>query len=172
MIDYSKIASICDWPVPSNLKELRGFLGLSGYYRKFIKHYVIISQPLTALLKKGALFLWSDDAAVAFNTLKHALILAPVIKIETKTRNERHRFLRGNPYGKNHGRTKAYFHYDRGVLQARDDRSYLVRLLGYIYEGNIQESLEDKKMRYTRMRRPAYIKPINKIWITLQQSPP
>jgi hypothetical protein len=94
-----------------------------------------------------------------------------VIKIEIKTRNERHRFLRGNPYGKNHGRTKAYFHYDGGVLQARDDRSYLVRLLGYIYEGNIQESLEDKKTRYTCMRRLAYIKPINRIWITLQQPP-
>jgi hypothetical protein len=87
-------------------------------------------------------------------------------------RNERHRFLHENPYGKNHGRTKAYFHYDGGVLQARDDIPSLVRLLGYIYEGNIQESLEDKKTRYTRMRRPTYIKPINRIWITLQQSPP
>jgi hypothetical protein len=47
--------------------------------------------------------------------------------------------------GKNHGRTKAYFHYNGGVLQARDDIPFLVRLLGYIYEGNIQESLEDKK---------------------------
>jgi hypothetical protein len=94
-----------------------------------------------------------------------------VIKIEIKMRNERHRFLRGNPYGKNHRRTKAYFHYDGGVLQERDDRPSLVRLLGYIYEGNIQESLEDKKTRYTRMHRPAYIKPINRIWITLQQSP-
>jgi hypothetical protein len=68
-----------------------------------------------------------------------------VIKIEIKMRNERHGFLCGNPYGKNHGRTKAYFHYDGGVLQARDDRPSLVQLLGYIYEGNIQESLEDKK---------------------------
>jgi hypothetical protein len=50
--DDSKIESIRTWPIPTNLKELRGFLGLSGYYRKFIKHYAIISQPLTALLKK------------------------------------------------------------------------------------------------------------------------
>jgi hypothetical protein len=56
-------------------------LGLSGYYRKFIKHYVIISQPLTTLLKKGAPFLWSNDVAVAFNTLKQALISAPVLAL-------------------------------------------------------------------------------------------
>lgn len=49
-IDDSKIQSIVTWPTPSTLKELRGFLGLSGYYRKFIKNYAVISQPLTALL--------------------------------------------------------------------------------------------------------------------------
>lgn len=51
--DNSKIQSIQEWATPTNLKELRGFLGLSGYYRKFIQHYAIISQPLPALLKKG-----------------------------------------------------------------------------------------------------------------------
>jgi hypothetical protein len=54
--DESKIESVCTWPQPTNLRELRGFLGLSGYYRKFIHHYAILSQPLTALLKKGVLF--------------------------------------------------------------------------------------------------------------------
>jgi hypothetical protein len=79
--DDSKIESIRTWPVPTNLKELRGFLGLSGYYRKFIKHYAIISQPLTALLKKGTLFIWSADAEVAFGTLKQALMTAPVLAL-------------------------------------------------------------------------------------------
>jgi hypothetical protein len=54
--DESKIKSVHSWPQPTNLKELRGFLGLSGYYRKFIRHYAILSQPLTALLKKGVFF--------------------------------------------------------------------------------------------------------------------
>jgi hypothetical protein len=79
--DESKIEAIRDWPIPTTLKELRGFLGLSGYYRKFIKHYAIISQPLTALLKKGILFVWTPTAAEAFSALKLALISAPVLNL-------------------------------------------------------------------------------------------
>jgi hypothetical protein len=79
--DESKIIAIRDWPVPTTLKELRGFLGLSGYYRKFIKHYAIISQPLTALLKKGVLFVWTPAATEAFSALKLALITAPVLAL-------------------------------------------------------------------------------------------
>jgi hypothetical protein len=67
--------------VPTTLKELRGFLGLSGYYRKFIKHYAILSQPLTALLKKGVLFVWTPAATEAFRALKLALVTAPVLAL-------------------------------------------------------------------------------------------
>ncbi|XP_021766248.1 uncharacterized protein LOC110730736 [Chenopodium quinoa] len=55
--DPSKIATVSSWPVPSSVKDLRSFLGLAGYYRKFIKGYAIISKPLTDFLKKGA-FEW------------------------------------------------------------------------------------------------------------------
>lgn len=79
--DDSKIQTIKDWPTPTTLKELRGFLGLSGYYRKFIKHYAVLSQPLSALLKKGALFIWTDATETAFQTLKHALMTAPVLSL-------------------------------------------------------------------------------------------
>jgi hypothetical protein len=57
--DPSKVAAINQWPVPTSMKELRGFLGLAGYYRRFIKNYGIISHPVTNLLKKGEVFLWS-----------------------------------------------------------------------------------------------------------------
>lgn len=79
--DGSKISSIQTWPRPTTVKELRGFLGITGYYRKFIRQYAVISQPLTQLLKKGSLFIWTDATEVAFQTLKTALISAPVLAL-------------------------------------------------------------------------------------------
>jgi len=77
----TKIQAIAKWPVPSIVKELRGFLGLTGYYRRFIKHYGILSKPLTALLKKGVQFQWTPQAHEAFQLLQNALTQAPVLAI-------------------------------------------------------------------------------------------
>ncbi|GJX76508.1 reverse transcriptase [Tanacetum coccineum] len=61
-----------EWPVPTTLKHLRGFLGLTGYYTRFIKGYATISQPLTMLLKKNA-FQWNSQAQEAFKRLQQAM---------------------------------------------------------------------------------------------------
>ena len=79
-MDQEKVAAVATWPQPGNVRALRGFLGLAGYYRRFIQDYGSVAAPLTALLKKEA-FLWSSAATDAFNALKKALSSAPVLQL-------------------------------------------------------------------------------------------
>lgn len=70
--DPGKIKAMVKWPIPRNVTELRGFLGLTGYYSKFVKNYGQIVRTLTEVLRKTG-FAWSKSAGVAFQALRTAV---------------------------------------------------------------------------------------------------
>lgn len=77
--DLTKILSMLEWPVPTSLKSLRGFLGLTGYCKKFIKGYGFIAAPLTSLSKKN--FEWIELADTTFVYLKQAITQPSVLRL-------------------------------------------------------------------------------------------
>lgn len=77
-MDADKVKVMQEWPLPQNIKQLRGFLGLTGYYRRFIRNYAILANPLTQQLKRDS-FNWKEEATTAFEALKSAMLSAPVL---------------------------------------------------------------------------------------------
>ena len=64
-----KVQAILDWEAPKSVKGVRSFLGMAGYYRRFIENFSKIAKPMTELLKKGKKFEWSEKAEESFQTL-------------------------------------------------------------------------------------------------------
>ena len=78
-VDPDKTEAVCNFPVPINLKALQRFLGMAGWYHRFVPNFSQIAEPLNALKKKGARFLWSHTCQTAFETLKEHLVNPPVL---------------------------------------------------------------------------------------------
>jgi len=78
--DPSKIQDIVQWKTPTTLEKLRGFLGLTGYFRRFIQGYATICQPLYQALKKDN-FQWGKSQEEAFVKLKHIMSTPPLLKL-------------------------------------------------------------------------------------------
>ncbi len=75
-VDPSKVQAVSNWKTPTNPNEIRSFLGLAGYYRRFIEGFSKIAKPMTRLLQKGLKFEWTPECETSFQKLKKRLTTA------------------------------------------------------------------------------------------------
>ena len=80
-VDPSKIVAIVNWKPPRNVTEVRSFLGLAGYYRRFVRDFSIIASPMTKLLRKDVYYRWTPECQQSFEILKERLTTAPVLTL-------------------------------------------------------------------------------------------
>jgi hypothetical protein len=78
-VDPAKVTTITDWKIPSTVSEIRSFLGLVGYYRRFIEGFSKIVKPMTSLLEKGKEFKRTDECQESFDQLRSKLMVALVL---------------------------------------------------------------------------------------------
>ena len=78
-MDQEKVKAVLDWPVLSNVKGVRSFLGLANFYRRFIQDYAQVARPLNDLLKRDVIFEWTEAQQNAFDTLKKKFTTAPIL---------------------------------------------------------------------------------------------
>jgi hypothetical protein len=79
VVDPAKVTTVIEWEPPKNVGEVRSFLGLAGYYRRFIENFSKIAKPMTELLKKEKKFEWTEGCENSFQELKKRLVSAPVL---------------------------------------------------------------------------------------------
>jgi hypothetical protein len=80
-VDPKNVASVVNWKRPTSVTEVRSFLGLAGYYRRFVKDFSIIAKPMTRLTQKGVPFIWSEECEHSFRTLKDKIVNAPILTL-------------------------------------------------------------------------------------------
>ena len=78
-MDTRKVKTIQEWVVPTRVRDVQSFLGFANFYRRFIKGFSVIAQPLIALTRKDATFEWTTTAQKAYDLLKQAFTMAPVL---------------------------------------------------------------------------------------------
>jgi hypothetical protein len=80
-VDPAKVEAIMEWPAPTNVTEVHSFMGLAGYYRRFVEGFSKIAGPITELQKKNKKFVWTEKCAEAFRRLKELLTTTPILKV-------------------------------------------------------------------------------------------
>ncbi|GKA19037.1 putative nucleotidyltransferase, ribonuclease H, partial [Tanacetum coccineum] len=83
IMDPSKVEAITKWPRPTTVTEVRSFLGLAGYYRRFVEGFSRLALPLTQLMRKGEKFMWTDERQESFEELKRRLVSAPILTLSS-----------------------------------------------------------------------------------------
>lgn len=78
-VDPAKIEAVVNWSSPKTPTEVRSFLGLAGYYRRFVQDFAKIASPLTKLTRKNEKFIWNEKCEESFQELKKRLVTAPVL---------------------------------------------------------------------------------------------
>ncbi|WVZ49155.1 hypothetical protein U9M48_000532 [Paspalum notatum var. saurae] len=78
-VDPRKVSAVVNWEIPRTPREIRGFLGLAGYYRRYIENFSKVAKPMTSLLEKDATFKWTEARQKAFDELKKRLTTAPIL---------------------------------------------------------------------------------------------
>ena len=86
-VDLEKVKAMVEWTRPTIVFEIWSFLGLTGYYRRFIEGFSKLSGPLTALTRKNAHFVWTDECEQCFQELKRQLVTTPVLALPTEFGN-------------------------------------------------------------------------------------
>jgi hypothetical protein len=85
-VDPRNVEAVLKWERPTNVTEIQSFLGLVGYYRRFIEGFSTITSPLTKLTRKEVRFLWSEECEASFRELKERLTSAPVLALPSGTK--------------------------------------------------------------------------------------
>jgi len=80
-VDPEKVKAIMEWPVPKDVADIRSFMGLAGYYRRFAKNFSKVAFPITSLQKKGRAFQWTPECQRSFEHLKQLLTTTPILSI-------------------------------------------------------------------------------------------
>ena len=82
--DPEKLSAVRNWHEPNRVKSVRQFVGFVGYYRRFVKNFAEIADPLVALTRKGVPFVWADEQQTAFDAHKACLLSAPILGFPTE----------------------------------------------------------------------------------------
>nr|GEZ56425.1 putative reverse transcriptase domain-containing protein [Tanacetum cinerariifolium] len=80
-MDPAKVEAITKWPRPTTVTEVRSFLGLEGYYQRFVEGFSLLALPLTKLIRKEEKFVWNEEREKSFEELKRRLVSSPVLNL-------------------------------------------------------------------------------------------